>query len=150
MFAKHNLSKSSSSQNLNDIKLLKVFNIVLWRLSLEDYFRFRFEKNIGLQILLINNNRMNSMSFSFPFPNIDDRCCVNPQYKVIINIKVSWFVCCFSDSHNDGFNIFHLQVDRDKAIVIFFVDMYYYFIAISRSGNSNNLMKRDLSFDSVG
>lgn len=89
------------------------------------------------------------MSFSLSFPDVNNRSRVLRKYQVIVDIKADCLVGCLSNSQNDCFNIFDFEVNSYETIVVFFVNMNHNLVAVSAGSDSDNLMQRYFSFDSV-
>ena len=72
VLAKHDLSKSSSSQHLQKLKLLKSINVIFIGLALEDDFAFSFNLLILFQTLSIEHQRLDGMYFFDPLGHLVD------------------------------------------------------------------------------
>ena len=63
--------------------------------------------------------------------DVDDGGGVLPQHEVLIDVKVDCLMGGFSDGNYDSLYVLHLHVDGAETVVVLFVYVKDYLVAVS-------------------
>ena len=123
VLAKHHLAKGAPAEHLQQLKFLKIADIVHVGLVLENQLALRLHLLVLLDRLRIQVERVDRVHLFLVFIHIVDGGCVLLQREVVVVVQRHLFFVEAAVALDQRFHDLQFQVRRRKPVIVLFFNM---------------------------